>query len=44
MSSLELIRNDLDNVDDVFAIGFGGGSGNYNQQNRDEDGEEKEQV
>lgn len=23
MSSIELIRNDLDNVDDVFALGFG---------------------
>ena len=23
MNSIELIRNDFDNVDDVFALGFG---------------------
>ena len=36
MSSLELIKNDLDNVDDVFALGFGGGPINHDNENQEE--------
>ena len=36
MSSLELIKNDLDNVDDVFALGFGGGPINHDNENQED--------